>query len=196
MPGLTQSITPILLGFGLGECSSSEEKYCWRKPVCEAEWNETDEDRRREVWKKADGKPYQLKQVRTRPSDVANTVLKMAHKRALVAMTLVVTAASDVFSQDLEDLPKEVRDAVVGEEAKTVAQPQRTSATGGAKISEPQRKRFYAIAKKAGWEDDDLKAWLKETYGLSHTADIPRDQYETICNTAELGPGAIPAGSL
>lgn len=192
VPGLTQSITPILLGFGLGECSSSEEKYCWRKPVCEEEWNEADEDRRREVWKKSEGKPYQLKQVRTRPSDVANTVLKMAHKRALVAMTLVVTAASDVFAQDLEDLPKEVRDAVVGEEAKTVTQPQRTSENGEAtgtiheklwaiclQLAEGQEAVAHDILEKASsWKKDDnttvkgkrnvkdlSEKWAQSTYG-------------------------------
>ena len=190
VPGLTQTPTPIVLGVGVGECSSSEEKYRWRRPVCDEEWEETSEDRRRAVWKKADGKPYQQKQVRTNPSDVANTVLKMAHKRALVAMTLVVTSASDVFAQDLEDLPEEVRESVTDGETRTVAQPQRASETGARPllISDPQRKRFYAIAKKAGWQDEDLKKWLKATYGLDHSADIPREKYEAICNQAELGP--------
>jgi hypothetical protein len=73
------------LGAAIGECSSSEEKYRWRRPVCEEEFNETPEDRRRKVWKKGEPKAYQQKQVRTNPSDVANTVLKMAHKRALIA---------------------------------------------------------------------------------------------------------------
>lgn len=35
-----------------------------------------------------------------------NTLLKMAQKRALVAATLVTTACSDIFTQDLEDLPQ------------------------------------------------------------------------------------------
>ena len=101
--------TGAVLGAGIGECSSDEEKYKWRKPVCDEEFNETPEDRKRVVWKKYEGKPYQQKQVRTRPSDVANTVLKMAKKRAQIDMTLTVTAASDVFDQDLEDIPEEMR---------------------------------------------------------------------------------------
>ena len=40
-------------------------------------------------------------------ADVYNTVLKMSNKRALVAAVLNVTAASDIFTQDLEDLPTE-----------------------------------------------------------------------------------------
>jgi hypothetical protein len=39
-------------------------------------------------------------------ADQHNTVLKMANKRALVAAVLNVTAASDIFTQDLEDLDR------------------------------------------------------------------------------------------
>jgi hypothetical protein len=107
--GLT--IAGDIIGVGVGECSSNEEKYRWRKPVCEEEFNETPETKRRIVWKK--GNPnYQLKQVRTNPADVANTILKMAKKRAQIDMTLTATAASDVFDQDLEDIPEEVRDGM------------------------------------------------------------------------------------
>lgn len=108
-------VSGVLLGVGVGECSSSEEKYKWRKPVCDQEFEETPEDRKRTVWKTYDGKPYQQKQVRTNPSDVANTILKMAKKRAQIDMTLTVTAASDVFDQDLEDLPE----GMVGENGET-----------------------------------------------------------------------------
>ncbi len=104
----------VVIGVGVGECSSNEEKYKWRKPVCDEEFNETPEDRRRIVWKK--GSPaYQQKQVRTNPADVANTVLKMAKKRAQIDMTLTATAASDVFDQDLEDMPDEIREGVSGQ---------------------------------------------------------------------------------
>jgi hypothetical protein len=110
--------TGAFLGAAIGECSSSEEKYRWRRPVCPEEFNETPEDRRRTAWKKGDDKkPYQQKQVRTNPSDVANTVLKMAHKRALIAITLVVTAASDIFQQDIEDLPEELQQEIAAEGA-------------------------------------------------------------------------------
>lgn len=96
------------LGQGVGECSSNEEKYKWRGVVCDQEYNEAPENRRRKKWKKGFGtKPaYSIKQVRTDHADQANTVLKMAVKRALVAMVLTVTAASDIFAQDLEDMPE------------------------------------------------------------------------------------------
>jgi hypothetical protein len=99
-----------LIGVGIGECSSSEEKYKWRRPVCDEEFNEAPEDRKRLKWFKGygDKPPYQQKQIRTNPSDVANTVLKMAKKRGQIDMTLTATGASDVFDQDLEDLPEGV----------------------------------------------------------------------------------------
>lgn len=106
VPILTRSGT--LVGCGTGECSSDEEKYKWRRPVCDEEFDATPENKRREKWFKGREKPFAQKQVRTSPADVANTVLKMAHKRGLVAGTLVTTAASDVFDQDLEDMPEEM----------------------------------------------------------------------------------------
>src|SRR3990167_2020016 len=52
-------------------------------------------------------------------ADQYNTVLKMANKRSLVAAVLNATAASDIFTQDIEDMPQfnaqPVSDAVVVE---------------------------------------------------------------------------------
>lgn len=101
----TGSTNGIPVASGIGECSSDEEKYKWRFAVCEAEYEKTPEDRRREKYKR-DGTI--IKQVRTNPADVANTILKMADKRAYIAMAILATAASDCFSQDLEDLPPEI----------------------------------------------------------------------------------------
>lgn len=42
------------------------------------------------------------------PADYYNTCLKMASKRALVAATLVGTAASDIFTQDIEEMDPEL----------------------------------------------------------------------------------------
>ena len=101
--------TGTLLGEGLGECSSGEEKYKWRKSICDEEYNITQENMRRVKFSKFQGKITKTQQVRTEPADQANTILKMACKRAKIAMTLNVTAASDIFTQDIEDLPEELR---------------------------------------------------------------------------------------
>lgn len=215
--------TGELLGSSCGECSSDEEKYRWRKPVCDEEWAAAAEDQRREKWAKTrDGKAYKVKQVRTSPADLANTVLKMANKRALIAMTRTVLACSDIFAQDLEDLPAEIREAVVGDEAPAPLQrPQPKAAPAPApmrepgdepegethrdpstpvlsihgkpvtrlplpevhdspRISEAQAKRYWAIGKGRGLEDDELRLWLIEATGYSHSKDIQRAHYDAI----------------
>jgi hypothetical protein len=58
-------------------------------------------------------------------------------------------------------------------------------ANGGAKISEQQGKRFFAIAMKAGWEKEALRAWLKQHYHVEHSRDILQKDYEAICKAVE-----------
>lgn len=106
--------TGMVLGQGIGECSSAEEKYRWRKAVCKEEFEATPVNLRRVKYGKKSGGFYTVEQVRTEAADVANTVLKMAAKRAKVAMTLNVTAAGDMFGQDLEDLDAALREHLTG----------------------------------------------------------------------------------
>ena len=88
------------MGSGVGECSSNEEKYKWRKAISQKEYDATPEDKRRIKFTYND----EIKQIRTNVADTANTVLKMAKKRALVDAVLTVTGASDMFTQDIEDM--------------------------------------------------------------------------------------------
>jgi len=105
----THQTTGIVLGEGMGECSSHEEKYKWRGAICQEEFDATPENMRRVKFSKHPGKVEKKQQVRTEPADQANTILKMACKRAKIAMTLNATAASDCFTQDIEDSPEELR---------------------------------------------------------------------------------------
>lgn len=106
--------TGITLGEGVGECSSGEEKYKWRGAACKAELDYTPENMRRKKFYKNGNT---VDQIRTEPADLANTILKMACKRAMIAMTLNVTAASDIFTQDIEDIPEELRTEEAGQPA-------------------------------------------------------------------------------
>lgn len=99
------------VGEGVGECSSREEKYSWRKTVHPKEYDSTPENRRRV---KYDRSGNETKQIRTNPWDVANTILKMAKKRAQVDAVITATAAGDIFTQDIEELPEEVVAELVG----------------------------------------------------------------------------------
>ena len=96
--------TGNFLGAGIGECSSEEDKFKWRKAVCQEEWDATYEDQRRIKYQRTRDSWTTIAQVRTSPADLANTILKMAKKRALVDATLTVCAASDIFTQDIEEM--------------------------------------------------------------------------------------------
>src|SRR3990167_6129422 len=180
--------TGIVVGAGIGECSTDEEKYKWRGAVCDEEYDATPEDRRRVVWKKGREKAYSVKQVRTNPADLANTALKMAKKRAMIDLTLTCTAASDCFEQDLEELPEEYRASMGGEQQSastkpTVQPPQRkseaaqvpaaattptTSTTVGDKISENQKRMLWAKSHAKGLKEEILK----DLIGVEHLSDI------------------------
>ena len=131
------------LGAGIGECSSREDKYAWRAMVCQEEFDATPENRRRVKFAKYKGDVEKKKQVRTNPSDVANTILKMAKKRAQVDAVITVTAASDIFTQDIEDLPDELRDQVA-EDARSRARPGVQAAERVAPVDSPERDLLIA----------------------------------------------------
>lgn len=110
-------------GSGLGSCSTRESKYAYRKgdrkcPKCDKETIRKSKDSGWYCWRKLDGCGATFRdgdqsiegQATGRVAnpdvpDTYNTVLKMGTKRALIAAVLNVTAASDIFTQDLEDLP-------------------------------------------------------------------------------------------
>ena len=114
------------MGSGMGSCSTRESKYAYRHasrvcPKCGKDAIIKGKEEYGGGWvcfKKKDGCGTKFAdedvaitgQVvgRVANEDLAdqeNTVLKMSNKRALVAAVLNVTAASDIFTQDLEDLP-------------------------------------------------------------------------------------------
>jgi hypothetical protein len=130
--------TGAIVATGLGSCSSLEEKYKWCK-ASKREWEATQIDRRRVQfgYSRSTNTEYEIQQVRVETADIENTLLKMACKRALIAMTLNAVAASDIFAQDIEDLSAKARSIVtdtetgeIGSEAKKepVKPPQAKSA--------------------------------------------------------------------
>lgn len=85
---LYQRGSDVVEGEGMGSCSTMESKYRYRK-----KW--------------VNGSP--VREENTDIADTYNTVLKMAKKRALVDAVKSTTAASDIFTQDVEDLPDWMR---------------------------------------------------------------------------------------
>lgn len=155
----THQTTGVMLGTGMGEASSAEEKYKWRKAYKD-EFEATPANLRREKkgWDKKKRETYSVMQVRTEPADLANTILKMANKRAKMAMVLNVTAASDCFSQDLEDMDEALRDHL---------------SRHGDDAGAPQPPSPPAAAALPAWTDEDLKKRepkIAEFYGKGKTA--------------------------
>lgn len=116
--------TGQIVGSGVGTCTTRESKYAWRQadrvcPRCRAETIKKSKDHGWYCWAKIGGCGAQFpydddpaivgQEVGRKPNpdlpDMYNTCLKMAEKRALVEATLTATAASTIFTQDVEDLP-------------------------------------------------------------------------------------------
>ena len=115
------------LGSGEGSCSTKEAKYAYRKgqrlcPYCGKEAIIKGKEQYGGgwlCWKKKEGCgaqwPDGAKEIEDQNTeripnedlaDQYNTVLKMANKRSLIAAVLNVTGASDIFTQDIEDMPE------------------------------------------------------------------------------------------
>ena len=199
--------TGNIVGYGVGEASTSEKKYKWRRAVCDAEYENAEPSRRQIAYIKKDGQVYEEKQVRQNPADILNTVLKMAKKRAIVDLCLTATACSDIFVQDLDD--PAVADMVRDERQEAPAPryqaparkapapapaPQSAPAPSGNVISEAQRKRLYAIGKGKGMSNEDMASMVFEIAGVERSGDIPRDLYEDVCNAFENFGASEPEG--
>ena len=55
-------------------------------------------------------------------------------------------------------------------------------------ISAAQGKRLYAIARQAGWCNEEIRDYLREHYDIGHTKDILRKDYEVICMAMSKAP--------
>ena len=107
----------------------------------------------------------------------ANSTLKMAQKRALTSATIAVSGLSSAFTMDVEDMGFN----------KSLDTLQLDNTDPNTPITQPQRKRLFAIAKTYGMGTVELKAWLKEKFSLDSTNDITQTLYDSI--VAELQKG-------
>lgn len=106
----------IVISEGLGECNSMESKYRWRW-VGERDLPQgTDTSKLVKQDRKSTKTGGHWTVYRLDNEDIysqVNTILKMAKKRSLVDAALSAGRLSDVFTQDIEDIPDIVRDEVV-----------------------------------------------------------------------------------
>jgi phage recombination protein Bet len=57
-------------------------------------------------------------------------------------------------------------------------------------ITDAQRKRLFALAKKNGWSTEAVKATLRARFRFDSTKVIPFDQYDTVCEAFGAPPPA------
>lgn len=142
---LTSRGTGEVMGFGVGECSTMESKYRYR-------WDGYGRDRRR----------VENPDV----ADVWNTCLKMAKKRAFVDAVKSTTAASDVFTQDIEDMPLYERPA-----------PQAVAAQVAPAVDlNPVRSRFKAYTSSHGLTPQQGVAAVCAAVGAASMESMTQEQ--------------------
>jgi hypothetical protein len=212
--------TGLFYGSGVGSCSTLEAKYRYRTGPKEL----TDQAVPREYWNYRNSDPAKAKDLiggpgysigknddgkwmiciqgekaeHDNPADYYNTVLKMAAKRAYIDAILKATAASEVYTQDLEDIHEnDVANGYAGESAPPdpIKQPQKKSESHDDAISEAQVKRLWAIgfkdnSNRKGLSKDQIAAILR-AYGYTHADQIKKSDYERIVATIEKGQ--VPA---
>jgi len=129
------------IGASEGVCSTAEAKYRWRHPTHVKEWEAASEHRRRI---KFDKNGNETRQVRQEAGDIQNTILQMADKRGYVSVVKKVTAASDIFAQELEedDNAEEKAEEKKNGETAEVEMPKR------AKVEEPPAAASLAEASR------------------------------------------------
>ncbi len=97
-----------IIAQGVGLCSSKEDKYRYRWVNENKLLNSINKDNL--PYRVKSGKYGDYKQYRVENEDIcsiANTILKMAKKRAEIDAALLVGSLSELFTQDVEDLPAE-----------------------------------------------------------------------------------------
>ena len=179
---------------GIGSCNSKETKYRYRsqntgKPVPKEYWDKRDSailGGSQYTVRKKDKQWLIFEQIENEnPWDVDNTLIKMACKRALVAATLNATAASDIFTQDIEDMPPEVINAEVVKKAE--------NSTGRGQTSTSVKDEGNSKTPPA--EEGQEKTWPSKKVFIADVNSfeeyIGPSQYADILALHEVNPGEI-----
>ena len=219
--------TGARLGSGMGSCSTRESKYAYRNakrvcPKCGADAINKSKfpprGRREETpgwycYAKVGGcgvefgadDPAITGQVLGRVDnpdkpDAYNTVLKMANKRSLIAAVLNVTAASDIFTQDLfEDMPGGGDTHAQAAGAAPSAPGTAAASGGGATAPGMSPEQLFETpgeeTERKGQETATLLSAIQKRWdALKTPAALRIKMWERLCGaTAYLSPDADPA---
>lgn len=197
---LTHIPTGQRIGSGIGSCNSRETKYRFRHDsqmtdteVPKAYWDAKNAGNSQEMKRilgegnrakknEETGKWVIARSVQVEndnPWDLDNTIIKMACKRALVAATLNATAASDIFTQDIEDMPQGTvqGNARTTQKKEPVKQPQEKAPekSNGDLASEAQVKAISTMYGKLGFDEKMKYAYCSEAAGLTEVIKSTKD---------------------
>ena len=224
------------VGSGVGSCSTMEGKYRFRRaghkcPECGKE--DTIIKGKQEYgggwvcFKRKDGCGAKFEDGDSRienqdigrvehdnPADYYNTVLKMGKKRAFVDAVLTVTGASDIFTQDIEDMPETIPGANQNQQSQQQTQHQsqqgnamnqmddmpsdygqqsntQNGSPGNNLISEPQKRKIFGSCNGKRIDLNDLCQALTDSnsFGnpVTRITDITKQDASALIGWLESG---------
>lgn len=158
-----------VMGYGVGLCSTLESKYRYRSK-----------------WVNGAKQRYDNPDI----ADVYNTVLKMAKKRAFVDAVKSTTAASDIFTQDVEDMPTYLFERGGRQQGRPERQPQ-----GQQEAANPVDEAWVSGAvsrlEAAGYSPDGLDGWARQTWAEQGAQGAEAAVVEFLRNAPGVGEVAI-----
>lgn len=104
------------------------------------------------------------------PADYYNTVAKMAKKRALVDAVLTATAASDIFTQDIEDF--ENKPETTQDDSSLYEQPQQKQQAKPSYATREQLTALFAAARAAGFDESGTVKAAREFFKTDEITDL------------------------
>ena len=116
---------------------------------------------------------------------LANALMK-SETKAKRRVTLSICGLGLLDETEIETVPDAVpvdTDLTTGEIRTTSLADKLTTP-----ISDAQRRRLFAIARKHGWTSDQVRAYLHVEYGLETTSALKTEDYDAVCRHLEAGP--------
>lgn len=102
--------------------------------------------------------------------DAANSTLKMAVKRSLTSATIAIAGLSDLFSMDMEN-----------DSFMKTADDLKENQGVDAPITPKQMKRIFAIARSAGYSQEEAKTKIV-ALGFASTKSVTQKDYDRVCD--------------
>jgi hypothetical protein len=202
----------VVISEGFGECNSMESKYRYRDskrkcPQCGAEAiikGKEEYGGGYLCFKKQGGcgatfkedDPTIIDQVQGKVENddiysLVNTILKMAEKRALVDAALHAGRLSNIFTQDIEDMPSLNKTEGVKPTIKQEPQKQQTTGQTDKQATEKQVALLKQKSEKMGYTTEKFNALLFAKFGIScqKIEDVKMSQVNTLIAAIESGEG-------